>query len=270
LDIKNPPEKLYVLGDEKILNNNSVAIVGTRDIDEYGVRAGELFAKYLSQKNITIISGLAVGCDTIAHLNSYNKPGKTIAVIAAGFKNIYPKQNQELAFRILESGGAIISEYPPEQEVVMTNFPIRNRIIAGMSLGIIIVEAKERSGSTLTGRLGFKQGKIVFCIPGNIDDVRSRGCNLLISEGAYLVTTPLDVIDVLHLDEKLIIENEVEEEYQEVYERIGKMPISPDDIVKATAKSITEVNEILFMLEIEEKIEKVMGGRYIRSSKRRY
>lgn len=155
LEIKNPPEKLYVEGNEELLNNDSLAIVGSRNCTEYGIKYAKEFASKISRNNITIISGLAIGIDAVAHEASKDNKGKTIAVLGSGLKNIYPKENKELFNQILENGGCVISEYGPDEKINMKNFPTRNRIISGMAMGVLVVEAGYRSGSTITGRLRF-------------------------------------------------------------------------------------------------------------------
>ena len=187
-NIPSKPKVLYIVGNIKLLNKKEiVAIVGTRDADKYGVEITKRFSKTLSENNICIISGLAKGIDTIAHLNSLSYKGRTIAVLASGFNHIYPKENEILVEKILKNDGLIISEYPPNQEIDMSKFRHRNRIISGMSLGVLVVEARLNSGSMITANLAIKQSKPVFCIPGNLTDPLSLGCNKLISNGANLV-----------------------------------------------------------------------------------
>lgn len=152
LDIKNPPKQLYVKGNVELLNNDSLAIVGSRKCTSYGIKYAKEFASKISKNNITIVSGLAIGIDAVAHDFSKNFKGKTIAVVGCGLDKIYPEENTELFKQILENEGCIISEYPPDEEVNMKNFPKRNRIISGISKGILVVEATFRSGSTITAR----------------------------------------------------------------------------------------------------------------------
>ena len=161
-EIKNPPKQLYIEGDEKLLNNKSIAIVGSRNCTNYGIKYAEEFAKELSKNNITIVSGLAIGIDTVAHEFSKDYKGKTIAVLGSGLDIIYPKENKELYKKILENGGCIISEYEKGTKIDSKNFPKRNRIVSGISLGILVIEAAYKSGSTITARLGFEQSKKVF------------------------------------------------------------------------------------------------------------
>lgn len=155
LDIKNPPKQLYVKGNDELLNNASIAIVGSRKCTSYGIKYAKEFASEISNNNITIISGLALGIDAVAHEFSKDSKGKTIAVVGCGLDKIYPEENKELFKQILENNGCIISEYPPGTEVNTKNFPRRNRIISGISMGVLVIEATCKSGSTITARLRF-------------------------------------------------------------------------------------------------------------------
>lgn len=231
-EIKNPPKQLYIEGDEKLLNNKSIAIVGSRNCTNYGIKYAEEFAKELSKNNITIVSGLAIGIDTVAHEFSKDYKGKTIAVLGSGLDIIYPKENKELYKKILENGGCIISEYEKGIKIDSKNFPKRNRIVSGISLGILVIEAAYKSGSTITARLGFEQSKKVFCLPRNLGEVKGRGTNELIKKGAILVTDPKDILKELEIkiedveDDKNIEridlerfnkEKIIDEEYIELY-----------------------------------------------------
>ena len=237
-----------------------VAIVGTRDADKYGVEITKRFSKTLSENNICIISGLARGIDTIAHLSSLSGKGRTIAVLASGFNNIYPKENEVLVEKILQNGGLIISEYPPDQEIDMSKFRHRNRIISGMSLGVLVVEARLNSGSMITANLAIKQSKPVFCIPGNLTDPLSLGCNKLISNGANLVISPLDIMNYIGIEEQ---EAEINSKYKDIYYAIGNIPSTVDEIIERSGKTVAEVNTTLVMLELEDKVINLPGGRYV-------
>lgn len=197
LEIKKHPPKLYVMGNVKLLNNKCVAIVGSRDNTIYGEYYASYFSKELAKKSITIVSGLAIGIDTICHRNAMLELGKTIAVIGSGLNNIYPVENIELAKAIIKNGGAIVSEYPPDTLANLSNFPIRNRIIAGLSECVIVVEAKFRSGSSITARHAFLQKKEVFCVPGRIGDKTGVGTNNLIKKGANLLTSVNQILTCL-------------------------------------------------------------------------
>lgn len=199
-EIKEHPKALYCLGNINLLNKISVAIVGSRKCDNYGLEQTKIFASYLAERDICIVSGLAKGIDTIAHRYSKDKKGKTIAVIASGFNHIYPKENIKLVREIIKQGGLVISEWKENIAVQTYRFPKRNRIISGLSVGTLVVEATEKSGSMITAHYAMKQNRDVFCIPGNLDKERSRGTNKLISEGANLVISPEDIINILQYD----------------------------------------------------------------------
>lgn len=190
--IYDPPISLYVKGNIEKLNNKNIGIVGCRECTKYGKKSAEYFAYNLSKQNINIVSGLAKGIDSYAHLGSLNN-GNTIAVLGNGLDMIYPKENLELANEIIKRGGTIISEYPCGTKPDKMKFPARNRIISGISSGIIVIEAKEKSGTLITVDFALEQGRDVFVVPGNINSINSVGTNDLIKQGARLVTTYEDV-----------------------------------------------------------------------------
>mgnify|MGYP004618379013 FL=1 len=191
-EIYDPPISLYVKGNIEKLNNKNIGIVGCRECTTYGKKSAEYFAYNLSKQNINIVSGLAKGIDSYAHLGSLNT-GNTIAVLGNGLDIIYPKENLELANEIIKRGGTIISEYPCGTKPDKMKFPARNRIISGISSGIIVIEAKEKSGTLITVDFALEQGRDVFVVPGNINSINSVGTNDLIKQGARLVTTYEDV-----------------------------------------------------------------------------
>lgn len=191
--IYDPPISLYVKGNIEKLNNKNIGIVGCRECTTYGKKSAEYFSYNLSKQNINIVSGLAKGIDSYAHLGSLNT-GNTIAVLGNGLDMIYPKENLELANEIIKRGGTIISEYPCGTKPDKMKFPARNRIISGISKGVIVVEAKEKSGTLITVDFALEQGRDVFVVPGNINSINSVGTNDLIKQGARLVTTYEDVI----------------------------------------------------------------------------
>ena len=191
--------------------------------------------------------------------------GKTIAVIASGFNHIYPQENEILFQKILENGGAIVSEYKPSTEVDMHRFPKRNRIISGLSDGVLVVEGLTKSGSTITGRYAMGQNRELFCIPGELTNTLSGGTNKLISEGAMCVTSPIDIIETLQFYQYDIKNQETEPEFMDIYEKIGEVPISVPEIANLTGKTISEVSEKLFMLEVEKYVKKLFGGKYVRN-----
>ncbi len=227
-EIYDPPISLYIKGNKEILNNKNIGIVGCRECTDYGKKAAKYFAYNLAKENINIVSGLAKGVDSFAHLgclstykenqncgknnnrcgkqnsnyerndNNCGKQksncGKTIAVVGNGLDMVYPKENIELANEIIKSGGAIISEYPCGTKPDKMNFPARNRIISGISSGIIVAEAKEKSGTLITVDFALEQGRDVFVVPGNINSINSVGTNDLIKQGARMATTYKEIL----------------------------------------------------------------------------
>ena len=194
--IYDPPISLYIKGNIEILNEKNIAIVGCRNSSKYGEEAAKYFAYNLSAKGINIISGLARGIDTYAHIgnlgammhNGNDICGKTIAVVGNGIDIIYPKENKYLEEKIIKSGGCIISEYPLGTKPEKFNFPARNRIISGLSKGVLVIEARAKSGTLITIDFALQQGRDVYVVPGNINSVNSVGTNDLIKQGAKLVT----------------------------------------------------------------------------------
>lgn len=264
--IQNPPEKLYVEGNEKLLNQDAIAIVGTRNCTRYGEKCASKFARELSKKGICIVSGLARGIDSVAHINSMEEDGKTIAVLGSGFHHIYPEENQYLYKKIIENGGCIITEYPPETPVDKAKFPKRNRIISGLSMGVLVIEARYRSGTSITAKHAISQHKEVFCVPHPLDTPTGYIPNLLIQQGVQLVTSGSDILQYYNEDEKYQ-NQEIPQEYQEIYNLIGQLPISANNISKMLQIEIAKVTEILFMLELDGFIKQLPGNVYIRNYK---
>lgn len=257
LTIENAPKQLYVEGDETLLNKQAIAIVGTRMPSEYGIKVANEFAKELSNQNYCVISGLAQGIDTYAHMGAKCGKGKTVAVLGAGFNHIYPKQNTKLYQDIIEEGGCIVSEYDPNEEVKPENFPKRNRIISGLAMGVLIIEARYRSGSSITAKFAIEQNKEIFCVPGNIDKPTSYIPNEYIKNGAFLVTSAMDIINYYPIKKE---EKNIDEDYKELYQYINEIPISSNELCKLTNLSIATVNERLIYMEIEGLIKNVAGG----------
>lgn len=195
LNIYQPPDKLYVMGDEKILDNFGLGIVGTRNASPYGKEITKALSYGLAKKDIVIISGMATGIDSEAHRGAIMAKGKTIAVLGSGFDNIYPKENVELFWQIIKSGGAIVTEYKKDVKPIPQNFPKRNRIISGLSMGIVVTEAPIRSGSLITADMALDEGKEVFAVPGNVLSKNSSGTNELIKQGAKLTENIFDILE---------------------------------------------------------------------------
>ena len=287
-NISDPPDTLYVEGNIDLLYSNSIAIIGSRSASEKGKKLAQKFSSELSNIGITIISGLARGIDTVAHTYSYNKTGKTIAVLGTGFNRIYPPENKDLFKKIIENGGLVISEYSPETDKSSSNFRARNRLISGLSLGVLVIEAKYKSGTSITAEHAQEQNKPVFALPHEIDDPHGIGTNRLLKNGAIPITNTSDILDKLKLSkykeiyEKLKVskkadsniaintidainsfktkQNFSDPKQSKIFKLIKEKPITPNELAKKTGYSINEIQSILFTLEIDEIIKKVQGG----------
>jgi len=197
-EIADPPITLYVKGDwQACFDAPCVAVVGSRRCSTYGENASEMLSRDLAANGVCVVSGLARGIDTAAHRGAISAKGRTIAVLGTGIDGVYPKENAKLVAQILESGGAIVSQFPLNTPPLRDNFPYRNRIISGLSLGVLLVEASERSGSLITARLAMEQNREVLAVPGNITSKNSFGTNYLIKSGAKLVQQWQDVVSEL-------------------------------------------------------------------------
>lgn len=269
-DIYDSPLVLYKKGDILEEDNLSIGIVGSRKTTAYGKWACEKFTKELVKLGITIISGIALGIDTVAHNTALKEGGRTIGIIGSGIDVVYPKSNKDLYGRIIDNG-AILTEFPLNTPPLAYNFPQRNRIIAGLSCGIIVVEAKEKSGSLITAHHGLEQGKDVFSIPGNINSIYSKGTNKLIKDGAIPL---LDIDDILNeiYEFKIIKEREIEEKIldidlseteMKILEIIKEGPTHCDTIVNKTGINISTVSSVITVLEIKGIIRELTSRTYI-------
>ena len=267
LSIKDSPKELYIIGNKKLLNKKSIAIVGTRNCTKYGAECAKKIAKDISKKDICIISGMALGIDTFAHSEAIKQNGNTIAVLGCGFDYIYPEENIELFNKIIENNGLVISEYPPKTKAILSKFPYRNRIISGLSMGTLVVEATlGRSGSLVTARYAKEQNKKIFSIPGNINLKTSKGTNWLIKEGAKLVTCAEDILTEFNIKTESIEETEVqiEPEYIELYNQITYMPVNINIIAKKCKTNISKISQQLLMMELKGYIKSMPGNEYVR------
>lgn len=266
LQIKDRPNKIYAVGNIELLNNKSIAIVGSRISTAYGEYYAAKFAKEISKKGITIISGLAKGIDTVAHQNSKQEKGRTIAVLGCGFNHVYPKENEELFNEIIENGGCIVSQYSPDTDINLKEVPFRNRIISALSEGVLIVEARHRSGSGVTAKYAFEQNKKVFCLPNQIGVTTGVGTNNLIKEGAILVTNPNEILTQIGENvEKDTEENEKTEfkipnEYKEIYEKLEEGKIGINELARSLNQTIVQINQKLTLMELEGLIEMLPGN----------
>lgn len=263
--IKNPPKKLYVLGNKNILNESGIAIIGSRDCTEGGKTNARIFATNIAKSGFTIISGMAKGIDTAAHMGALEVNGSTIAVLGNGVDYIFPPQNKKIYYQILDNGGAIISEYPNGTLPASENFRQRNRIVSGLSIGVLIVEAEFRSGTTITARYAKEQKKDVFCIPSSRDNRKGIGTNILIQKGAKLVIEPREIIEKytgnvveqvsiedLEKDNKVSIMDisKIKKEFREIYLVLSE-ELSINEISIKTGIPLVNLYEMLFMMEIE-------------------
>lgn len=265
LEIATPPTILYVKGDISGLEN-SLAIVGTRKYTPYGARIAEKISRELSEAGIPIISGLALGIDSIAHRGCLDGKSKTIAVLGGGIsaQALYPKTNQSLANAIIASGGALISEFPPKSKPRKENFVLRNRIVSGIARGILVIEAPIKSGTMTTVKYALEQNRDVFAIPGNIDVKNSEGTNQLIKQGAYLVTQAEDILNVFGLE---IIKRELdlsqfEPEQREILQYLVQTPLNIEKLAQLTNQEVMDIMATLSILELSGVISLGSQGEY--------
>jgi DNA processing protein len=277
LQIYDPPVLLYVRGDASILNSPSLAIVGTRRPTVYGTQMAERMGRDLAKRGLTIVSGLARGVDAIAHQGTTAVGGRAIGVLGTGIDVCYPKENKKLYEKVLERG-AIISEFPTGFHPAPENFPVRNRIIAGMPLGVVIVEGKQYSGSLITARLAMEFGREVFGVPGNVTQEVSFAPNQLIKQGAKLVTNAEDVIEELPTpvraalvqaeavgaeQRNLLAEGGLTPTEAKIYGLLSiEEPKPIDELVETTGLNSSEVLATLFNLEMKGIIRQLPGKQF--------
>jgi len=275
-NIPDPPIILYVKGELKPEDKLSLGIVGSRRASFYGLTNSERFSADLAAKGFTIVSGMAHGIDTYAHRGALKQGGRTIAVMGSGFNYIYPEENKELAEGISKSG-AVISEFPISTLPLKQNFPQRNRVISGLSLGILVAEAARNSGALITADFALEQGREVFALPGKVDSLNSFGTNGLIKQGAKLVSCVDDIIEELNLnidsEPKMIEENENRDnkspdlsvdEYA-LYNSINREPVRLDELLEKTHLASSRVIELLLRLQVKRLIKQLPGQQFARN-----
>lgn len=270
-EIQAPPVGLYIIGQLPDENLAKVSIIGSRQCSTYGSGVAYNTAFELAENNVVVVSGMAYGIDSIAHKGCLDGKGKTIAVLGNGVDICYPASNRELRERIIENG-CVMSEYPPGTEAKAYHFPVRNRIISGLSDVTLVVEAEKKSGTLITVGQALDQGRDIFAVPGNITSPKSEGTNDLLRQGAYIFTKTEDILEVLRIetteDNKINnknIENTLATEEKLVYDCIGLEPISVDELLLKTKSEISSLQYVLTMLEIKGVIRKISGQRYIRT-----
>jgi DNA processing protein len=289
LEIYDPPAVLWIRGDASVLARPGIAVVGTRQPSPYGAGMAEILSRDLSNRRLTILSGMARGVDTAAHKGALDAGGKTVAVWGTGIDVVYPKENKKLAERIVEQGGTIVSEYKLGTFPAPQNFPIRNRILSGMSVGVLVIEAGEYSGTRITARCAMEQNRDVYAVPGNVTNKNAWGPNTLIKQGAKLTATWEDVWEELPSHVKLELEaagwnesktdgaaslfNEnddrpLPEQERLVLDRLRRdESLQLDDLIEGLEAQLgsPEIFAALFELELSGRVKQLPGKNYVRS-----
>lgn len=271
-EISRPPSLLFVKGDIELLRFPQIAIVGSRNATAGGLKNAADFAKLLAVNGFVVTSGLALGIDGAAHQGAM-AGGKTLAVIGAGIDVIYPRRHQQLYQQVLDNGGAIVSEFLPGTPPLPQNFPRRNRLISGLSLGVLVVEAAIKSGSLITARYAMEQGREVFALPGSIHNAVSKGCHLLLKQGATLVETASDIVEQLGGMLSYLKEESLEklpdehslltEPQQQLLQVMGFDPIDMDSLLARTELPVAVLSQQLVALELAGVVEN-RAGHFIR------
>ncbi|MCG0274602.1 MAG: DNA-processing protein DprA [Thermosediminibacteraceae bacterium] len=273
IEIYDPPPVLYALGEVSVLNQESIAIVGTRKPTSYGRKIAEQMAEELAEFNINVVSGLARGIDSYAHRGALKAGGPTTAVLGCGIDIVYPPENYEIMKEIIKAG-CVVTSFPIGTRPLSSNFPARNRIISGISRGTVVVEAAEKSGSLITADFALEQGREVFAVPGSIFSPYSRGTHKLIKQGAKLVENVNDILEELNLKKKTDFSMEngsditsiisTTQEENEVLNLIDYHPVSIELLVQKTGKSPQEINAIITRLQLKDLIVFLPGGYVIK------
>lgn len=264
-----PPPVLYVAGEIREQDQFAVAVVGTRRLSPYGRQMTREVVSGLVRNNVTIVSGLARGIDGIAHKTAVEMGGRTIAVLGSGIDCLYPPEHRGLARRIIkEQRGAIISDYPLGTQPEAKNFPPRNRIISGLSLGVVVVEAGKKSGALITANFALEQDRDVFAVPGNVNSRASEGTNKLIQQGAKLVMTADDVLEELNLTmapQQMVVQMAMPESEEEavLLRQLSREPSHVDDLCRASGMSSADVSSTLAIMELKGMVQQVGGMRYV-------
>ncbi len=275
--IHTAPSVLFAIGQREVLGYVHFAVVGSRNPTTGGKRLAEDFAAELSKSGLTICSGLALGIDYHSHLGALKVNCSTVAVLGNGLNSIYPSRHKKIASQIIEEG-LLLSEYPPDTKPNPGNFPQRNRIISGMSAGVLVVEAAKKSGSLITANYALEQGRDVFAIPGSIHNPLARGTHSLIKQGAKLVETVNDIIDELApmvsivLNKSIPVESSqqkyenLDPDYKRLLDSMAYDIVSVDNLVKLSGLTAEVVSSMLLILELQGMIESQQGGKYCRCS----
>jgi DNA processing protein len=289
-EIYDPPAVLWVRGSVELLSRPGIAVVGTRHPSTYGAGMAEMLSRDLAQRNLVIFSGMARGVDTAAHKGALAARGRTVAVWGTGIDVIYPKENKRLAEQIVETGGAIVSEYPLGTFPAPQNFPVRNRILSGLSIGVLVIEAAEHSGTRITARLAMEQNRDLYAVPGNVTNKNAWGPNTLIKQGAKLTATWEDVWEDLptpirtQLEKELGVTGRDESKPEEAASLFSESRLSDDEakvLSRLRADETTQLDELieglegelgspeiftaLFELELAGRVKQLPGKNYVRA-----
>ncbi|MHB8534361.1 MAG: DNA-processing protein DprA [Sulfuricaulis sp.] len=274
-EIPDPPVMLYIAGDRRLLSDPQLAIVGSRNPTPMGRENARAFARSLAGAGLAVTSGLALGIDGAAHRGALEAGGKTVAVAGTGLDRVYPARHRELAHEIVEHG-ALVSEFPLGTPPLPENFPVRNRIISGLSLGTLVVEAALQSGSLITARMATDQGREVFAIPGSIHSPQARGCHALIRQGAKLVEAAQDVLEELGPLASIVLQTARENTAAEsasdspmraLLEHIGHDPVSIDALIERSGLTSDAVSSMLLQMELTGLVCSCPGGKVQRISR---
>ena len=263
--IADPPHVIYVQGNIALLHNLSVALVGSRAATAYGKRAAFSLAKSLAQSGVTVVSGVAMGVDSQAHQGALAAQGATIGVLGCGLDVVYPRVNAKL-YEKIRGEGLLVSEYPLGTKPEGFRFPARNRIIAGLCRGVVVVEAAKKSGSLITAEMALEEGRDIFAVPGQIDSFKSSGSHWLLQQGAKLVQSTEDILveygaEVLSPDDETAkkAESSIDQESGALLNHIEVYPVSRDELIAKSGLPSSKVAELLLMLELEGLVEMVPG-----------
>jgi DNA processing protein len=270
-EIPNPPSLLYGIGNPSVLKEKTIAVIGSRHPSSYGLNAARMLSSELAHHGFTIVSGLALGIDTACHQAALNSNGNTIAVKGCGIDVAYPRQNKDLVYQIANHGVAI-SELPPGSPPESKNFPIRNRIISGLSYGVVIVEANMKSGSLITASYALEQGREVMAVPGSIFSYKSKGTHWLIKQGARLVENCGDIMEALGLEEQAYSEKSVSRdmkgpselcpEEQSIFDKLEPYPQHIDNIANLCGLTVDKVSRLLLQMELKDLVQSFPGQMY--------
>ncbi len=274
-EIYDPPIVLYVKGEILSSDENAIGIVGSRGASYYGLSCAQKFSTYLARCGLTIVSGLARGIDTASHRACLDAGGRTLAVVGSGLNNIYPPENKDLFHQIAEQG-AIISQFPLNIAPLARNFPVRNRIISGLSLGVLVVEANEKSGALITARYALEQDREVFAIPGKVSEATSFGTNDLIKQGAKMVTEPQEILKELRCNfsvSRAPVREAPDQKHEsldpqeaKVFKKLSDEPLALDELIFETGLSSSNLLLILTQLELKKIVRQLPGKNFVKTT----